>query len=232
MGAQSSKVKSSTDILNKSMMSVMIKNQTDCAASNNQLQSLNIGNIRSKNCSVTISGISQEVQAESVMQCFAASQSENEMKTDLKNAIVENMQAETSGIAGALVSSSDVDSTVKIANEIATNINITNLLSCVNTQVSEQLMDISNIQVECTDEDRELNINNISQAILAAQISKCTQNNTALNASLTKLDTQIEKQLSAKNLGMGLGGGASVLCSSILICLYCLISMFILFGDE
>jgi hypothetical protein len=233
MGAQISKAKSSSSILNESMMSIMKENETKCSASQTSGQIMTISNIESIGCSVNITGLSQEIDATNTIKCYQTTINETELKKKLAAKLKENIAAETSGIGGALFSSSDSESISNIVNDMTTNINIKELLECVNIQANKQIIDISSIKVTCNPgEDNSLNIQNISQKILATQISECVSTSETLTKAMDELDVQIDKTVSAKNLGIGLGGGASALSSSVLCCLCCLILVFILFGEE
>ncbi len=150
MGSQTSKAEIHSKMLTDAVTTVMMENKNVCAQTNKNTSEQVIGPINVKGgCSLSISNIKQKVNINPEFSCSSASSNDSE----LMNKIVNEMESKAKTKAeGMTIGSNTAESLVTqdITNKIRNELNIKNLSECIQTNVTNQLQKISNIDVDCS----------------------------------------------------------------------------------
>jgi len=235
MGGQQSRASTSIDLTNKVLTRVLLNSSNNCQQNSSNVQTINFDNIRADaGCSLNFSGISQKTRSAPNLVCAADNKNNTALMDEIKNDLQQTAKAETSGLAGALFSSSDSNNTANVVNEVVKNIDITNLSNCVNTSINQNTSNFTNIIGSCPAYCRDpkhvaspydnckVDFNNISQDLLSQAVGNCTANNAGLVSATNKLDTAIKQEAEAKNTGINiaasLAGSLCFWCIIIIIC--------------
>lgn len=219
MGNQSTTAETISKTVNNAITNVMLQNSSSCGQNNTSVQNISFSNIKTgPGCSLDFSGISQTSTQTPNFSCSSDSNQSSSLQTALSAALTQAVKSESSGISGALLSDTHVKSTSDIINNITNNVNVSNVSSCVQSNLSSQEQvyntltsscpafcnsgTIPTTQVEvdayklCT-----VNFNNINQTLTQAAVAKCTANNSALTNAINQAAVTVSQEASSESTG-------------------------------
>lgn len=220
MGNTSSKINSTTRAMNKALTNIAISNSTKCNADSINNQELNISNINADGCQLIISDLTQNISVNQNIKCISASVNNTDLQNQFKTELQEQLKAELEVDALAKLipgdTKNEINTITEVSNEISTNVDISQLLECVSTNINNQLINLKQIDAKCyswqTPKERRLTIKNIKQQILASQIQECMQQNETITKAANKFDTLIKKKVEASTkVALGAGSLASMM---------------------
>lgn len=250
MGNQTSTSNAVMDVVNKATTNVMMSNSSKCAQDNRQKLDINISNIKSSNCPIKIHGIQQTVVQSPSFTCLSDSSQSADLQTQLQTAIKQQADAAVSGIGGSLNSQAVSNATTKLQNIVNTNVNISNVSSCVQANLQDVNTIINNIESGCpsycatgcvgiTDanicksmlDKCVTDISDISQTATQAAVVNCTSKNTALTSAINDIANDLSQSATSKNTGVDLfaslasvGGIFVPIIISVVLCIIIVLS--------
>lgn len=220
MGNQTSTSNAVMDVVNKATTSVMMSNSSKCGQSNTQTQSIDISNIDTSgtSCSININGVHQTAVQTPNFSCLSDSSQSANLKSDLKTAIKQEADSAVSGIGGALNSQAVSNATTKLQNIVDTNVNISNVSSCVQDNLQSNDFKLHFLKsgcpgycatgcatgFTCDTSKCSLNINDISQTATQVAVANCVSKNTALATAITSIANDLTQSAKSKNTGIDL----------------------------
>lgn len=229
MGNQQSTSNAIMDVVNTATTNVLMQNSNICGQNNSQSQTISISNIKSPNCPVKISGISQTALQAPNFTCLSDSSQSANIATQLQSAIKQQADAAVGGLSLQLNSQAVSNATTKIQNAVNTNVNISNLSSCIQNNLQDQNTTIHTIESGCPSycaigcagiSDSKLcetmlskcstDISNISQAATQAAVANCTSKNSALTSAVTSIANDLSQSASSSATGINIPGLASL----------------------
>jgi len=222
MGGQQSKAKSQTDIVSEALTNVLMKNAQNCKAKSSSIQSLTISDIETP-CPFEISGISQNMKISTNFSCAQKGSNKNDILNQFKSQLDSAVESKTSGIGGALYSSSESDSIAKISNKIKNNIDISNIAKCVSDNMKKQKMGLGRIKQtgkSCPTDQYgnpvKVTIKDITQSIVSDEVSKCVQDSENISSAVAELDNKLKSTTTSTLEGINpailAGGSVSSSC--------------------
>lgn len=227
MGGQSSKATSTSESVQNAVTKIAVKASQECRGNSTNIQKLNISDIKTRNCNVKISGVSQDAYIVSNMSCV----NDQKLATDIQNKLKEQLDQESKAATegwGTLFSQAEAADVKKSVKNVMNSIDTTLMSSCIKDDYTSQAMNISNIEMDCTNmKDGELNIKDISQAMMAKSVTKCLNDQTNAAEALNEVDEKIVQAQETSVKGMTLTGGGGI-SSSISSCIICVVIMMIL----
>lgn len=242
-----------TEVINKSITNVLIENSSSCTQNNSIIQDINISRIKSaQGCNLEISGISQQAIQAPNLTCISSSAN----TTDLMNKIEAKLKQEAKASAESGIGKSDskTNSTSKLINEVKNNMNISNVVSCVQNTLAQQSMNISDIEISCpkfcqTMKPSDCNgsgaekacalctakITDIRQTIVQEAVSKCLNNNETLTKAINEAAADFTQSATSSSKGNDVFGflssfGTISIILIITIAIVCLSSSSSSFG--
>jgi hypothetical protein len=234
MGNQQSTSTAISDVVNKSMTNVLISNSSTCGQNNSSVQELSFDNIEAGDgCSLSFNNISQTTSQTPNFTCSSQSQNETELLNKFKTELEQQASAAVSGLGGALNSEATSNTISMVRNEIENNINISNTSTCVQNNVSEQLLNFSKIKTSCPaycrnpslckgveklcDMDKcETDFSNISQSITQAAVANCLSSNSTITKIINDAANDISQTAESKNTGIDLFASLASFGSSLI----------------
>lgn len=203
MGASSSRAFSATDVVNECITNVSMNNSNSCSSTNSLGQDLSIRDITIiGDCPLNISGISQNAKLNANFTCLQDSNNSASLKNQLATQLDQKMKASLEGLNLNLSSSAEVEAYTQIRNNIVTNVDFSNLSSCVASNIAAQKMDIGGFKMQCSSSGAGINISDIKQMVALTSIAECTQKNTSLVDAINNLQTIVDQKLEAENSGL------------------------------
>lgn len=219
MGAQISTSSTVSNIINKSITDIIIKNSQNCSQSNSSSQKLNISQLKTKGCPVKISNISQNSTSSPNFECYASILNSTDFKNNFANAIKQNAESETKGVGGAIASVASSATSSNNITEIQNNLNIENLSKCIQNNSADQIANINNIEVDCSpcygdfcksNPSSEMcifckggiTIDNITQKVLQTAVGNCTIGNTSMQKTISDIANKVDQDASSKVSGI------------------------------
>jgi len=238
MGNQSSKSETRSDMVNKTVTKVLLNSSNNCQQNSSNVQTINFDNIiADKGCSLNFSGISQKSQSAPNLSCAADNKNSATLQDEIKNDLDQKAKAETSGLAGAFISSSESKNISNLINDISKDINVSNLSNCVNTSLQQQTANFTNILGSCPAYCRDpkhvaspydnckVDFNNISQELLSKAVGNCMASNSGVVETSTKLDNALKQSAEAANKGINIAASLGSLCFWCICIVICLVLM-------
>jgi hypothetical protein len=237
MGNQSSKSTNSAEIVNKALTQVLMESSNNCKQNTANLQTIEFSKIKAdKGCSLNFSNISQKAMASPNFTCSSDTQNSSAMADQVKNELEQSAKAETSGLSGAFISSSESNNMIRAINDISKNINIKNLSDCVSDTLQKQTANFTEITASCPAYCRDPNhiagpydncktdFNNLSQELISKAVAQCSASNQSLSQATTTFDNTMKQVSEAKNKGINiaasLGGSLLFWCCICIICIF------------
>jgi hypothetical protein len=235
MGNQQSTAEAISSTVNKSVTNVLQQNSSQCGQNNSGLQSVNFSNIKTgPGCSLGIVSSQKFSQIPSFSCLSNASQSSN-LQAQLSSALKAAVQAETSGIAGALNSTSNSKTLSNMVNDISTNVNISNTATCLQNNLANQQAVFQAIESSCpklcnrdfdpssfnanftvSDYDKLCTTSiGSTQELLQAATAACTSENTALTEAINKAAAEVSQIAKSETAGTDLAKVISNLFAGI-----------------
>jgi hypothetical protein len=235
MGNQTSTSEAVMDVVNKATTNVIMSNSSKCGQNNTQKLDINISNIKSPNCPVKIHGIQQTAIQSPSFTCLSDSSQTANLQSQLKTAIKNQADSAVSGIGGALNSQAASKATTKLQNIVETNVNISNVSSCVQDNLQDVNTIINNIESGCpgycnrgcagiTDanickammDKCVTDISDIAQTATQAAVANCTSKNTALTSAISDIANDLSQSATSKNTGVDLFASLASVGGSII----------------
>lgn len=199
--------KNVSDVVNESVASVLMQNTASCLQTTDTTQVLSIKNIQTDGCALSVSDVSQQTFAMPSSKCMQQAANDANLSQMLKSTIQQKMKEEMKNLSfGDSQSSENYNRTL---NEVASSVNINNVMSCVQQTLSKQLMELGDFTLKnCptkkvvtiakdgtrteTDEPIPVEIKNLSQTIIAQASQDCS----SANQNTAKLVNQLDQILS------------------------------------
>jgi hypothetical protein len=227
MGAAQSK--NSTDVVNKSLTDVVMKNTSSCKAQQGSKQTMIFGPINSDGCTVKISNISQDAKLSQNFSCIQDLKQDNDIINQISNKLKQDAEAKTSGFN--LFNFAGSFNTSKAVNDVTSKIDLRNITDCIATNLQEQNFEQNGINIKCYPwmdaKDRVVDINNINQSIVSSQVANCLSKSEQSMKALNTFDNEIEQIAKSSVVGFGALGSAICCCCLLLL----LIAYFVLTSD-
>lgn len=215
MGASQSKSKSTNVIINDIVTDIIMQSSQNCTSSNNNVQNMSISDLDLDNCDFNISDISQTANVNTVFVCNQSVQNTTELANQLSTKLDNELEAKIKGLNIGL-NNVETETINILKNSIKTNVDISNISSCISNQTNIQDFNIKKIKLNCR--GKKFNINNINQLIVSSLVANCIQNNSNVTQAANELDTIIKNKQSSSLEGFDLNTGIIVSAvSSILI---------------
>ena len=215
----------STEIVNKSLTDIVMKNSSSCEGRQGSKQTMIFGKIDADGCQVKISNISQDAKLSQNFSCIQDLKQNNNIVNDISNKLKQDAEAKTSGVN--LFNFSASSNLNKSINDVKTKIDINNITDCVATSLQQQNFENGDIKIKCypwqPPQERIVDINNISQTIVSTQVANCISKSDQTIQALNKFDNDVQQ--TAKSSAVGLGASASGICCC---CLFLLIILYFL----
>ena len=223
--------------------------QHTCSQNNTAIQDLNISNIKSgKGCNLDFTGISQtSIQAPN-FTCSSNSTNSSELVNQLTTQLNNQSSAVTQGLSLNLNSTSNATAISDLKSAITNNINMTELSSCVQNNLSTQNLVLGNITSSCPTYcdtgcpngmtcDPSLCItkfDKISQSLTQSAVASCISNNSNISKAINTAATTLSNSVTAENTGVSLasllGNLFGSLGSSITVIIIIIIIVIIIAG--
>jgi len=247
MGNQTSTSESVMDVVNKATTNVMMSNSSQCSQTNSQAPAIKITDLDSSgtSCNINVSNVSQTAIQTPSFSCLSDSNMSADLSSQLKSAIKNEADSAVSGIGGALNSEAVSKATTKLQNIVETNVNISNVSSCVQNNLQTPELFIQRLksgcprycEIGCNDQISDakcaimmknctLNVDNISQTATQAAVANCVSKNTALTTAVSEIANDLTQSATSKNTGVDLfaslasvGGSMFPAIISIVLCI-------------
>lgn len=229
MGAAQSKVESTNDIVNRAVTNVLMASSSQCASTTSVVQEISFTDLTFTGCQVSFNNISQDAQLNTNVSCAQDSSNATDLSNTFQNELDQQLKATLSGIPGAILTNSQVQTMNSIKNDIINNININSIANCVSNTIVQQKQTYGRIDVDCrfnSPSERFVDFSNISQRLLLSHVSKCTQSNTQLAKATAEMDTLIKTVAESSNKGFFNFDMTTYLFSigsSFLLCIFLLV---------
>jgi hypothetical protein len=216
MGANVAKASSKSDVVNRAITDVLISNSSQCMQTGTTDQELKIGDITTSGCTVNISNISQTTSVLANFACSQSSANSADLQNKLAAALKSNTAATLSGLPTAIVSVSETKSVDSLVNEVLSNINMTNIASCVSSEINKQKMSIGGIKSSCYPW-QSVNITDVVQSLIVKTVSKCVQSNANTAKAANDLNAKLDSMTTAANKGFSFGDPKTFLIIFIIV---------------
>jgi hypothetical protein len=198
MGATTSNAISVSNITKEALTNVIQKSSQDCKSISNNNQTMRFTNFTCGG-NLDISNLNQKIEVTQNFSCAQQSQQNSELQTKLKEEIKNNLESTAKGQAIGQIDSNSIAMTDSV-NNIVNNINMTQMTSCVASAIQNQNIELNGFTVT-----GNCNIHNISQEIIAKQVTKCLAANEAANKAIADMQSLLDNDLKSKSIGMDLG---------------------------
>lgn len=244
MGNQQSSADIVNDVLNKTVTNVLIENSQNCSQNNTSVQDMSFNDISAdEGCSINFSGISQTALVAPNFTCSSKQENNSELMNKLQTALGSEAESKLSGLAGALNSESRTTIKNKIVNEITNNINMSNVSSCVQDNLSKQKLQFKKIVASCPSYCRnvrqckgvenmcdmsqcKINFTDINQSLTNKAVASCMSANENVQKIVNDVANDVTSSAKASNTGIDItmSYGVSIVCS--FVCLSIIIAIF------
>lgn len=227
--------------INESIASVMISNSTSCDQTNNNLQSINISNIKTaRGCSLKITGVTQTTASISNFSCIAKNSTDTKIKSDIESKLKAEVAKVQKGFPNTLFDFSSNTTITENVQRIMTSMNLKNTFECVQNTTNTQTLNLDNLYSSCPrccntaagcvagNADCKMEITNLNQQITSNAIGTCLASNTNITDAITNiastLDASVKTEQELTLAGM-LGFGSSTTTSILFIigCILCIV---------
>ncbi len=205
MGATQSKSTARTDIVNQAVTDVIISSASNCSSNNAASQSLTFSDIRARGCKVNFSNINQEASISTNLSCAQDSNQNSNLASEFASKLDQSLEASLKGIPGAVLSNTETSTVTNMKNKIKNNINMSQIASCISSNMTNQKLNFGKIDVDCRGADpgdKELNFNNIGQRLIATHAASCIQGNKQVSEAATKIENILKQKQAATNSGI------------------------------
>ncbi len=208
--SQSSEVKQTVEILNKSMTNLVTKNQNSASARN-----INANNLRftlgdkariipgtdPSKCSLNIS---QKINAKQTVKLMAKFTSKSDLQTQMKTALKNSIDQASSSQQGALATALNVQNSKQEINQKVSNIVETNITNETLNEVNGYLDNVNNGEIEIKGQYGCPIV--INQEIISDQVvtmlSDAMIGNSVSNSTDTATDASSKQTTSSKQQGV------------------------------
>jgi hypothetical protein len=217
MGAAISRSISVSNIVNESIMEILMESSTSCQSQSITSQDMLFSDIQTVGCDVDFSNISQTANVSINLACAQSSELSSDLQNKFKAKLDEKIEAETKGTTLGF-SNAESASITQAVNKVKNSISMESVVECISQSIITQKAEFSKITAQCYP-GQKVSFRNIKQVILSTQINNCINNNNAATKAITELQTDIDKVIKSKTEGItmmaSLGSGASSVSSVI-----------------
>lgn len=228
MGAQVSKSKTKTGVVNRIITDIMMSNSSNCTANASTEQSLSFSDIKTVGCKLDFSNITQETDISQNLTCLLDTSQTTELQKELETKLKAKAEAQTKGMPIFSYSGTDSTTISKLVNEVVTNIDMSNISTCVANSLSKQSAEFKGITANCTGmDDPTVSFNNIKQILISTQVAECIQKNEKAVKAIDKFENAIDSSSDASTTGVENLEIVSIV-SSLCICSVLLLFLFTL----
>jgi hypothetical protein len=219
MGAAISRSISVSNIVNESIMEILMESSTSCQTQSIATQDMLFSDIQTLGCDVDFSNISQTADVSINLACAQSSELSSDLQNKFKAKLDEKIEAETKGTALGFNNAQSASITQAV-NKVKNSISMESVVECISQSIIQQKAEFSKINAICYP-GQKVSFRNIKQVILSTQINNCINSNNAATKAITELQTDIDKVIKSKTEGItmmaSLGSGASSVSSVIVI---------------
>lgn len=230
MGAGNSTMSTAiNDIINRTVNNISTDIKSSCIIDNTNRQNVDINLSKITGCGLNITGINQNINATSTMDCKNA----NIDQTTLMNTLTNNLEAGAKTVKDSpFFSFGDQASATainKALNEVTNNVNVSKIAESIMKSLNDQNIAINIQEWKCVPhKDKkgniigtELNIGDINQDILNNVVLNALTENQSVVDAATTIDNTMKANASATSLGLS---------AAMLALLVPLIIIFLIFG--
>lgn len=223
MGNQQSSTTIINDTVNKAATNVLMNSSSECSQNNSLSQIQVFKNISgAKGCSPNFSS-DQSAQQSPNFTCASDSKNESDLLTKFENELTQQAEAQAKnfvvGNAETRASTSN-----KIVNDVLTNINISNLSTCIQDNMATQSQSLEGIEYGCPaycgnpelcrvflefghpelcDQDKCIvHVADLAQAAVQSAVGNCLSKNTNLQKAINDNAITTTQVSNSKNTGV------------------------------
>lgn len=251
MGNQQSISNTISETINNSMTNVMMKSSQECTQTNTLAQTMNFDNITAKEgCSLSFTGIKQEAKQSPNFTCAMNSSNSSELSNAFKSQLEQQANAKVSGVGGALNSqamSTNINNTI---NNIVTNVDVSQVATCVQDNLAEQTMNFQKIEASCPIYCRnpqlcnglpeslcdfskcEVKFADIEQNMVQEAVASCLSENETVQQAVNDISNEVKQTAISEAKGVDPAAlfSSSILPSLIITCIILSSAAFLFMG--
>ncbi len=211
MGAGNSTMSTAVnDIVNRTINNISTDIKSTCKIDNTNIQNVDINLSKITGCSLNITGISQNINATSTMDCKNANIDQTALENNLKNNLESGAKTVKDSPFFSFGDKASADSINKALNDITNNVNVSKIAESIMKSLNDQNIAININEYRCFPyKDKkgniigtELNIGDINQDILNnVVLNSLTENQNVVDATTT-VDNVMKANASATSLGL------------------------------
>lgn len=222
MGNQESTANVISDVVNKSVTNVLASSSSNCAQTNNLVQEQVFKDLQAdEGCSLSFSNISQTSVQSPNFTCSSDSKNDTALASQFKTELLQQANATVSNstIGNAVANSLNKNNTI---NDIANNINISTISSCVQDNFLKQSQGFNTIKASCPAYCRNpqlcigldpkicdmskcsINYSDISQSATQSAVASCLSSNANYQKILSETSNKIAQEAKTTNTGVSI----------------------------
>lgn len=222
MGNQNSTAAVISDTVNKSVTNVLVTSSSSCGQNNNLVQEQIFKDIQAdEGCALNFSNISQTAIQSPNFTCSSDSKNDSTLASQFKNELQQQANAAVSNstIGNAVANSLNKNNTI---NDIANNISISTVSSCVQDNFLKQAQGFNTIKASCPAYCRNpqlcigldpkicdmskcsINYTDISQSATQSAVASCLSSNANYQKILSETANKITQEAQAVNTGVSI----------------------------
>lgn len=192
---------SSIDVVNKSLSNIIMTNESIAKTESNNTNSATFGDIDNE-CGTLNITVDQDIDLKQSLNSINENLNSSDIINQLKNDLSNEAESKLSGIA---FGDSNATAITNLVNDITTNVDLSNLSSCVASETSQNFAKFGNIRSKCVPGQPPPTSNiNVLQNIVIDQIATCNSKNTNLNKICNTIDNTVKNKAKAINEGIKL----------------------------
>jgi hypothetical protein len=164
-------------VLNDIQEDISTSSSNVCGAVSSNVQTIRFGNIKSRNCPVIMENITNSITSSISANCIQSSDFKNMMNDKVNDQL------------NKLRSAGDTKTADQINNAIKTNVNVSQLSSCMATSFNNQAISAGDIEIENCPPGGNITFRNIGNSLVSNFMVKCLQE---VSPGLTEAFNKIE----------------------------------------
>jgi hypothetical protein len=150
-------------VLNDIQEDISTSSSNVCSNVSSNVQTIRIGNIKSRNCPVIMENVTNSTTSSISANCIQSSEFKN-MMNDIVNDHLNKLR-----------STGDTKTADQINSAIKTNVNVSQLSSCMATSFNNQAISFGDIEIENCPPGGSITFSNIGNSLVSNFMSKCIQ---------------------------------------------------------
>jgi hypothetical protein len=186
-----------TTIVEEAINTVISTSTASCSSNVSTSQMINVSHLNLKGCSLDIGGFNQSTLVMPTTKCFQANTKSIDLQTSFKQAIKQQIDKETTSNYFS-ISTNTTQNINDMVDRVVDTIDLFDSLNCATTSISNQIITVGYINLECTDSNKQVNIHDLSQMLVNKQMLECIQKNTATVNAITDLQTALDQATKEK----------------------------------